>query len=91
MADQPAGIPPFTAAMLAREAEATLGEWLSGYTDPTEAEVKAGHQQRRMQPVSSERIEGQGGFTMDLRVQGPGEPDQVYRLTTAIDLIESQP
>jgi phage terminase large subunit GpA-like protein len=85
MTDQPAGIPPFTKAMMLAEAGSALGAWVQGYTEPTDEQYAAGHIQRRVRLLTEGTDEEHGRLTVS--VQGDGEPEQRYRITVTAERI----
>jgi hypothetical protein len=91
MAEQPAGVPEFTADMLCAAAEGVLRQWLDSYTDPTDEEHEAGHPQRRMRVGTAELVYGQSGVAMPVQVTGEGEPEQEYQVTVIVQQTRPEP
>lgn len=88
MPEQPAGVPPYTAAMLRSEVEGVLGQWLDDYTEPTYEEYAAGHPQRRIRTGRPIGVNGvPGSFTMEVTVRGEGEPEQRYKLAVEVQRV----
>lgn len=85
MPEQPAGVPPFTAEMMLREAGSTLGGWVQGYTEPTDEEMAAGHPQRRVRLLTEGTDEAAGRLAVV--VQGDsrtGEPDREFEIEVTV-------
>lgn len=84
MTEQPAGVPPFTAAMMLAEAGDTIGGWVQGWTEPSDEERAAGHPQRRVRLLDGT---DEPAGKLVVRVEGApctGEPDREFEIEVVV-------